>query len=383
MTRHRARLGLGGWLAIATCGGPPPQGPFVAAPPAPPEAIDVTLFLIGDAGAPAAPPDSEPVLVALRAEAAAVPNPVIVFLGDNVYPDGMPDSADAGRPDAERRLGAQVDVLPDSARGIFVPGNHDWAGNAADGWERVRRQGRYLAGRRDAVVALVPADGCPGPVAVDLGATLRLVVLDTQWWLRDGPRPLDPTSSCGADSEAEVVDSLRTLLRGAGTRRRVVIGHHPLESGGPHGGHFNFQDHVFPLTAWKGWLWIPLPIIGSAYPFARGSGVSDQDVSGPSYRRLRATLDSVFRDVPPLVYAGGHDHAQQVIGGTSAGYLLVTGGGYYGHTSPVAWRNGTRFAASKSGYMRLDVQRDGRVRLGVRAVDRAAVGREVFSLWLN
>src|SRR2546422_6833431 len=35
---------------------------------------------------------SEPVLAALRAAAAAAPHPVIVFLGDNVYPRGLPDS---------------------------------------------------------------------------------------------------------------------------------------------------------------------------------------------------------------------------------------------------------------------------------------------------
>jgi len=73
--------------------------------------VDVTLFFIGDAGAPAAPPDSEPVLVALRAAVATAPRPVVVFLGDNVYPRGLPDSADAGRPEAERRLGAQLAVL--------------------------------------------------------------------------------------------------------------------------------------------------------------------------------------------------------------------------------------------------------------------------------
>ncbi|MGH9260346.1 MAG: hypothetical protein ACRD08_10700, partial [Acidimicrobiales bacterium] len=295
-----------------------------------------------------------------------------------------PDAAGAGRGEAERRLGAQVDVVRGiGARGIFVPGNHDWAANDRDGWAAVRRQERWLAGQRDAQVALLPGNGCPGPAVVDLGRTIRLVVLDTQWWLHDGVRPTDPTSSCGADSEPEVVDSLRAAVRGAGTRRVVVVGHHPLESGGPHGGHFNVKDHVFPLTAWQDWLWLPLPIIGSAYPIARKSGISNQDVSGSIYRRLRARLDTVFRDAPPLVYAAGHDHAQQVITSGGARYLLVTGGGYYGHTSPVAWRDSTRFAASASGYMRLDVQRDGRVRLGVRAVDRMAAPREVFSLWLE
>src|SRR2546429_9322659 len=75
-----------------------------AAPPAPPAEIDVTLFLIGDAGAPAVPPDSEPVFMALRAAAASAPHAVGVFLGDNVYPSGMPDSTAPPRAAAERAL---------------------------------------------------------------------------------------------------------------------------------------------------------------------------------------------------------------------------------------------------------------------------------------
>src|SRR5436309_11924013 len=30
-----------------------------------------------------------------------------------------------------------------------------------------------------------------------------------------------------------------------------------------HGGHFGWQDHIFPLRNIKPWLWIPLPLIGS------------------------------------------------------------------------------------------------------------------------
>src|SRR5438093_12990935 len=97
------------------------------APPAPPAEIDLTLFLIGDAGAPAVPPDSEPVFMALRAAAASVPHAVIVFLGDNVYPSGMPDSAAPKRAAAERALRQELRVLQASgARGFFVPGNPDW-----------------------------------------------------------------------------------------------------------------------------------------------------------------------------------------------------------------------------------------------------------------
>lgn len=372
------------WVGLA-CGSARAVDTAVpGAAPAPASQIDVTLFLVGDAGAPAAPPDSEPVLVALRTAAAAVPSPVIVFLGDNVYPRGMPDSGAAGRPEAERRLAAQLAVLrATGARGLFVPGNHDWDREGPGGWHAVRREERFIAASGGARVALLPRDGCPGPAIVDVGAVVRLVALDTQWWLLGAAKPQHPGSTCPADSEAEVIDSLRAALRTAGTRAVVVVAHHPLLSGGPHGGHFGWQDHVFPLRNVKSWLWLPLPLVGSAYPIARESGISRQDASSAAYRRMRAALDSAFADRAPLIYAAGHDHALQVIAGTSARYEVVSGAGTFGHRSDVAALDGTRFARSASGFMRVDVLHDGRARLGVTVVDARGHGAEAFGLWLN
>ncbi len=369
--------GCGHARAVGAAAAAPP------APPAPPAEIDVTLFLIGDAGGPA-PPDSEPVLLALRAAAAAVPHPVIVFLGDNVYPDGMPDSAAPNRATAERTLTQELHVLESSgARGFFVPGNHDWASMGPGGWDAIRRQERFVGARGDAHVTFLPGGGCPGPAVVDVGHVVRLVALDTQWWLQDGPKPQDPTSSCPADSEREVVDSLRAAVGTAGGRRVVIVAHHPLVSGGPHGGHFGWQDHLFPLRNIKSWLWIPLPLIGSVYPAARESGISSQDAPSVAYQRMRAALDSAFAGSAPFIYAAGHEHALQVIGGTSARYELVSGAGIFGHHELVTALDSTRFARSASGFMRVEFLRDGRARLGVIIVDRAGSGTEAYGLWLN
>jgi hypothetical protein len=356
-----------------------------AAPPASPAEIDVTLFLIGDAGAPAAPPDSEPVFMALRAAAASAPHAVIVFLGDNIYPSGMPDSAAPKRRAAERVLTQQLRVLQASgARGFFVPGNHDWDGMQPGGWDAIRRQERFIAAAGGDPV-LLPAGGCPGPAVVDVGAVVRLVALDTQWWLQDGPKPEGPTSSCSAGSQGAVIDSVRSALRTAGKRAVVVVAHHPLASGGAHGGHFGWQDHVFPLRNIKSWLWIPLPLIGSVYPIARAEGISSQDIPSPAYTRMRAALDSAFAGAlaPPLIYAAGHEHTLQVIAGTSTRYVLVSGTGTFGHIDHVTALDSTRFARSASGFMRVEFLRDGRARLGVIIVDRAGNAAEEFGLWLN
>jgi hypothetical protein len=381
MLATAAALGLGsqgcgtGGRAAAT-GAPVPEAPAAE--------IEVTLFLIGDAGAPVAPPDSEPVLTALRGAAAAAPHPVIVFLGDNLYPHGMPDSTAPDRPEAERRLNEQLRVPRASgARAIFVPGNHDWDRHSDDGWETVRREEAFIAAAPGARSVLLPGGGCPGPAVVDLGTVARLVVLDTQWWLQAGPKPEDPASSCPADSPREVVDSLRAAVGGAGGRVVVVVAHHPLESGGPHGGHFGWQHHLFPLRAVKSWLWVPLPLVGSLYPISRESGISSQDASSAAYRRMRAALDSAIAPSRPLVYAAGHDHGLQVIGGTSTRYVLVSGAGTYGHLSRVAALDSTRFARLASGFMRLEVLRDRRARLAVTVVDESGRAVEAFALWLQ
>lgn len=352
---------------------------------APPEVLstEVTLFLIGDAGAPRSP---EPVLAALSREAGQNPqHSVVIFLGDNVYPRGLPPPEDKERAEAQRRLDAQIQAVRDSgARTIFVPGNHDWDGEGPNGWAAVRRQGEYVLAQAGARLSYLPRDGCPGPDVVDdVSERLRLIFLDTQWWLQEGPKPVDPTSTCAADSPKEVVDALRQALETAGGRLVVVMAHHPLESGGPHGGYFDVRAHVFPLRDLHRWLWLPLPFIGSAYPLARQWGKSPQDFSNAANRRMRAAVTEAFADQPPLIWAAGHDHTLQVLKGKGLPYFLVSGAGIFAHTSPVRRLDTTLFASEAAGFMRLDLTTDGRLRLGVRTVDKRGVASEPYWSWLQ
>lgn len=375
------RLLVGGLVAVACAGhhaGPPSLVPHPGR-----DAIETRLVLIGDAGNP--DPAGEPVLQALSRDLEGLADrAVVVFLGDNVYPDGLPDSASGDRQEGERRLNALVDAVRRSgARGILLPGNHDWERGGDGGWASVRREERYIAERGGGRVRMLPGGGCPGPSVAQAGRRLTVIALDTQWWFHNGDKPRDPTSTCPADTPEELVDSLRAALRRAASRYVVVVAHHPLASNGPHGGYFPLSAHLFPLRQLAPWLWVPLPIIGSVHPIARQLGVSKQDLTSDEYQRMRAALESAMAAAPPLVYAGGHEHALQVLDGPVARYLLVSGSGYFGHVSPVSWRENTRFARAASGFMRLDVLRDGQVRLGVVIVDKDGTGTEAYSQWLE
>ncbi|MFL5511773.1 MAG: metallophosphoesterase [Gemmatimonadales bacterium] len=379
MTRLWSSFAVG--LATAACGGPPPAPAPV--PQISPQEIATRIYLIGDAGAPRAA--GEPVLEALSRDLAAQRvETVVVFLGDNVYPKGLPAPQDPERAEAERRLRTQLQVVERAGvKGYFVLGNHDWNRFGKGGWEAALRQGHYIDSVGHGYAMLEPKGGCPGPSIVDIGTRVRLLLLDTQWWLHAAPKPVDPTSSCPADSEQEIVDSLRSAIQNAGVRMTLVAAHHPLASGGPHGGHFGWEDHIFPLRLAVPWLWLPLPFIGSLYPSARQHGVSSQDMSSRAYQRLIAAFRRAFSGRSPDLYAAGHEHNLEVIAGGPVPLQLVSGGGIYQHTDKAANIRGTLFAKGASGFARLDVPSAGPARLAVLTVTADGQSHEAFSTWVK
>jgi hypothetical protein len=366
----------------------------VPAAPAPKDSLELSLFLIGDAGGQAY--QNEPVLqeFARQSDSLQRIRRFVVFLGDNVYPKGIPPVGDPTRVDAELRLAAQIAAIRQGgAKGLLVPGNHDWERQGRDGWNAIRRQDSLARrfGRGD--VMLLPGGGCPGPVVMDVSPHIRLIALDTEWWVHNDVKPYGDTSPCSTRTYTEVVDSLRGALRDKGGRHAIILTHHPIRTGGVHGGAFHWTDHIFPLRVLESWLWVPLPVIGSIYPVSRQLGVSNQDINGKKYKAMRRAFEAVFSKYPPLVYASGHDHDLQVFRGgrqevSSAKYLLISGAGIVGHESLVHRKEGSLFEREAAGFMRLDVTTDGRVRLSVTTVTPEAAhttgaSNEVYSLWLT
>ncbi len=346
--------------------------PKVETPVAATASPSYRLLLLGDGGF--ALPGSS-VMDALAKRAAEDPEHTsVVFLGDNIYPAGLPEPGHEERQDAERHLLAQIEPL----RGldlevIFVPGNHDWSNSGIDGAVALRRQQEFLANHGTRRTRLLPSDGHPGPVCLDRG-DLRLALIDTQWWLHRYERRTDI-------SREQVLADLRGCVESAGPRHVVVAAHHPLITHGPHGGFIDWVDHVFPLTRVHPLAYVPLPIIGSLYPLVRSAGVTTQDTRHEDNLSMVNQLTAQFQHRRPLLYAAGHDHSLQVQQmGRGPRFHVVSGGG--SRPSSVTHDDSTLFAVAQLGFMELDLHGGGRPLLRVYTLedDEASVA---WQRWLE
>lgn len=347
---------LGVSLLAGGCGGDAAPE-LVAGRPVPPDpgAVESVLFLIGDPGK--ARYRHYPIIPRVAEDVDAWAQRVgrdsavtVLVLGDVVYPDGMHAPGTPGFAVDSARVSEQIDMvrepgsMENDARLFFMAGNHDWGFNVgAEGAQRLRNLGSFLdrVRERGANVDLVPTAGSGVPGIVDLGPHIRLILLDTAWWLFDA----EP------EGKESFVEGVATALATAGGRRVVIAAHHPFQSAGPHGGLVPF---------WQTF---------GVHLLLQRSGAMLQDLNSRPYAEMRRALGKVFREHGrPLVFVGGHEHSLQVIrqdAPTTPRYSLVSGSA--SKLTDVRPIPGTMFQASAPGFMMLIVRENGAVDLRVVA----------------
>ncbi len=403
-------------IIIASCNGSPPANsiPYCDGEPCLKASlekgeVDYRVLLIGDAGAPFKKNDKNPaqasVLKALEYFAGFIPDrTAIVFLGDNIYKKGLPDESVPssaldedcqGRACAEKRIDAQINAVKGSgARGIFVPGNHDWHSSGGKGWKRIRNLDKYIAdaGKNMQVnIDLVPDNGCPGPVTVPLSGNeleISLMALDTQWWLHDFKKPAreDNPSHCDQVTETEVIESIKKRIEESTNLKRPILlaSHHPLKSYGQHGGYYSSGDLIRPLYLIE-------------QIFRKSIFAGRQELHNAVYKNMRVKIESALQTYSgkvktPMIYAAGHDHSLQIIDDQKGILHLVSGAGSAWKATRVGKGEGTLFSHTNKksgGFIAVDYLQSGEVRLAV--VEPRVNGEEcklnggkacvVFSRW--
>ena len=325
------------------------------------------VFLLGDTGDIATHrPDI--VLETLKSHLNPDQRSAVIFLGDNIYPRGMPPETNILRKDAENTLKQHYEALKDyHGKVVFIAGNHDWNKGRKDGYEYILRQEKYIQKLFEGKNVFLPSNGCPGPVEINVHPNLMIVAIDTQWWMQKDLRPLGKQYGCSVSTEEEFFDRLIQILEENKHKHLLVVGHQPVYSYAIHGGRFQLKHHLFPLTIYDRNAWIPLPGIGSLLPLYRRFLGAREDMAHPRYRRLRKILKETFARYPNLIYAAGHEHNLQYIC-KKHNHFIVSGSG-----SKVKYvvQSGKylRFGEKVKGFFKLRFETDGAVYLSAWAVD--------------
>lgn len=326
--------------------------------------IDYQIFLIGDTGDPVLY-GQDPVLQTLQSQLQqASDSSSIVFLGDNIYPDGMnPDTTIEAEREDQSILSRTMSVLDYySGNAFFVPGNHDWRYGARG----VQAQERYIESHSRPNVRFVPNDGCPGPNGFELGKNWYLITLDSEWWVNQSYKLTTDVEGCEFGTRTEVMNQVSSLAEEHDDKNILLAFHHPLYSNGSHSGFYTFQDYIFPLSQKYKGLYVPLPLIGSIYPIYRKIGRSPQDLNHQQYEEFHREIREAVEDVEKVFFAGGHEHSlgfyqQEKVDENKEGmdYFILSGSGSKSSYARTGY--GAEFVYSHKGFAKLISYKDGSV----------------------
>lgn len=311
-----------------------------------------SIAILGDTGA-VCTDGSDPVLNLLQVWLrTAKKNSHVLFLGDNIYPKGLPPRNDSKRELSEARIKVQLEVFKNyQGKVTYLSGNHDWNKGRKEGFSYVLRQESYILNFFGYPEAYLPPKGCPGPVSLQLAPGILLVVLNTQWFVQKGIRPLGEIYECAQDEAEDFYTQLDTILQENQHQRILIAAHHPLYSNALHGGKFTLKQHLFPLTAAHKKVFIPLPVAGSLYPLFRKIFGAHEDMAHPRYKKMRKKLLSILSKYQNLVYAAGHDHNLQYFG-LNHNHFIISGSG--SKTTFVKQGGSVNFAHEHLGFFVLD-----------------------------
>ncbi|WP_139958612.1 metallophosphoesterase [Flavicella sediminum] len=310
-----------------------------------------SMYLIGDAGN-ASLNETTFTLKALENKLKiAGKNSTALFLGDNIYPVGMPSKKHKKkRALAEHRIKTQTDILKDfNGTSIFIPGNHDWYSNGLNGLEREQK---FIEKELQNKNVFFPQDGCPLE-KIDLTDDLVIIAIDSQWYLEDWNKHPTMNDNCPyIKSKRKFFEELKGMLNKNSEKTVVIALHHPVFTNGTHGGKYSAKSHLFPLGNS-----IPLPGVGSFFNLLREtSGLSPQDLQNKNYSELANKIVTLSQPYKKVVFVSGHDHNLQFLKKKNK-IQIVSGSA--SKKSATKLGSDTGFTYGHEGYSQLNFYKDG------------------------
>nr|WP_308990965.1 metallophosphoesterase [Mariniflexile sp. KMM 9835] len=300
-----------------------------------------SFYLIGDAGNSPLGTSSKALEAFKNQLSKASKQSTVIFLGDNVYPKGVPNKEDENREFAEHQLNIQTEAVENfKGKTIFIPGNHDWY----SGMKGLKRQEDFIEDKLGKNTFL-PENGCPIE-KVTISDDVVLIIIDSEWYLADWDKYPTINDDCDIKTRSKFFDELEGEIKKAQGKTTLIAVHHPMFSNGSHGGQYSFSSHLKPF-----------PVLGTLKNIIRQTGgVTTVDVQNKLYNELRKRIITLSQENDKVVFVSGHDHNLQYIVQDNVQQIISGSGSKISTTRNVG--NG-QFSYGTPGYAILDVYTDG------------------------
>lgn len=326
------------------------------------KAISHTLYLVGDAGDAKTTEAPALELLAQRLKKADTSS-TLIFLGDNIYPRGMPSRGSKNRNEAEEILNTQLAITKNfKGRTLMIPGNHDWKYGIQGIKEQAEFVNTYLKKE-----AFAPKNAC-GIYEQNVNEQTAIIVLDTQWFLEDWDDHPNINKDCDIISREQFFDELQNLITKNQNKTTFIAMHHPMLSHGEHGGEFTIARHIFPLHNK-----VPLPVIGTVMnALRRTSGVFVEDLQNKKYNGMIQRIHALVADKQNIIFISGHDHSLQYIEKDGMRQIISGAGSKNDGARAI---NDRDFSYGNLGYAKVDVLKNGAAQVSYYA---AKDGKELL-----
>ncbi len=308
-----------------------------------------TFFVVGDAGLPQTFIGRSTLSLLDQKIDETKGKQGVIFLGDNAYPKGIPDTSAPNYDFEVEKLRGQVSILEGFEGDIvFIPGNHDWG----HGRESLKREDDLIeewVGRKK---IFLPDWGCSGPEDKELTDSIVLIIVDSQWYMEDWDEQEDFNKDCPSTSRSHFLFRLKDEISKHQDKVILFAMHHPLRSVGPHGGKSGFTQEFFPFTELYDYAYFPMPVIAGL--LRRNIGI-DQDLTNPRYRNFIRDMYSAASSRENVIFLTGHEHSLQYFAGEDHPHIVS---GAAAKRSPVVAGGEALYASGQGGFVEMRFYND-------------------------
>ncbi|GAA3518420.1 metallophosphoesterase [Aquimarina addita] len=316
----------------------------------PEKEIEMSFYLIGDAGNADINENSLGLEVLKQVvKREETKDDYLIYLGDNIYPKGMPEKNSEARLISEQIIDTQIEASTDfEGKVVFIPGNRDWYAEGAKG---LKRQAKYITKKLKKKKSFLPGKGCPIE-SIAVSDQIQLIILDTQWYLENWNKNPTMNDDCEIKTRDKFLSEVAGEFKKYNGKTILVTMHHPMFTNGMYGGRYSFKNHIFPFNNK-----IPMPFVGSLATQIRSQGsVTSQDRYNQSYNMLMKRLSTIARDNERIIFASGHEHSLQYINNKGLKQIISGSGS---KVSAVSLGEDGVFSYPGQGFAVLDIYKDG------------------------